>query len=88
MGVQQKGSAMRRALLLYPHAESVYPQSLRDSPGGAYRPLPSVGSGVPAAAMFEEHLADADDAALMRLDMDQIFVMRTPTTRNMLMISL
>ena len=28
---------------------------------------PDVGSGVPAASMFFEHLADADDAALMRL---------------------
>jgi hypothetical protein len=27
-----------------------------------------VGSGVPAAAIFCENLADADDAALMRLD--------------------
>jgi hypothetical protein len=26
-----------------------------------------VGSGVPAAAIFHENLADADDAALMRL---------------------
>ena len=32
-----------------------------------YRPLLSVGSGVPAAAMFYEHLADTDDAALRRL---------------------
>ena len=28
---------------------------------------PDVGSGVSAASMFFEHLADADDAALMRL---------------------
>ena len=32
-----------------------------------HRPLPMVGSGVPAAATFCESLADADDAALMRL---------------------
>ena len=28
---------------------------------------PDVGSGVPAASMFFEHLANADDAALKRL---------------------
>lgn len=33
----------------------------------AYRPLALLGSGVPAASMFCEHLADADDAALTRL---------------------
>ena len=33
----------------------------------ACRPLLPVRSGVPAAAMFYEHLADADDAALRRL---------------------
>ena len=32
-----------------------------------HRPLPMVESGVPAAATFCESLADADDAALMRL---------------------
>ena len=45
------------------------PSLLRRQPlSGAYRPLPSVGPGVPAASMFCEHLAYADDAALMRLD--------------------
>ena len=41
--------------------------SLRQPLSGAYRPLPSVEPGVPAASMFCEHLADADDAALKRL---------------------
>ena len=34
---------------------------------GAHRPLTLFGSGVPAASTFYESLADADDAALMRL---------------------
>ena len=41
--------------------------SLRQPLLGAYRPLALLGSGVPAASMFCEHLADADDAALKRL---------------------
>ena len=40
---------------------------LRQPLSGALRPLTLFGSGVPAASMFFEHLADADDAALMRL---------------------
>ena len=44
------------------------PSLLRRQPlSGACRPLSSFGSGVPAASMFFEHLADADDAALMCL---------------------
>ena len=41
--------------------------SLRQPLLGAHRPLAVLGSGVPAASMFCEHLADADDAALKRL---------------------
>ena len=41
--------------------------SLRQPLSGAYRPLPPVGPGVPAASTFSESLADADDAALKRL---------------------
>ena len=40
--------------------------SLRQPLSGAHRPLALLGSGVPAASMFCEHLADADDAALKR----------------------
>ena len=47
--------------------ETVSKQQKRLSLSGASRPLPMVGSGVPAAATFCESLADADDAALMRL---------------------
>ena len=44
------------------------PSLLRRQPLlGAHRPLTSFGSGVPAASMFYEHLADADDAVLKHL---------------------
>ena len=43
-------------------------QLTQTAPLGAYRPLPPVGPGVPAASTFSESLAYADDAALMRLD--------------------
>ena len=48
-------------------AQWAFPTSSLRQPDRLYRPLPMVGSGVPAAAIFCENLADADDAALMRL---------------------
>ena len=49
-------------------AQWAFPTSSLRQQDRLYRPLPMVGSGVPAAAIFCENLADADDAALMRLD--------------------
>ena len=50
----------------YVKAAAFHPQSLRASPEG-HAVTPAVVPGVPAAAMFFEHLADADAAALQRL---------------------
>ena len=82
---------MKPALISFSYLN---PSLLRRQPlSGACRPLTSFGSGVPAASMFSEHLAYADDAALMRLDIfffcplrDQKkphFVDRTPFVRPM-----
>lgn len=49
----------------------VYPQSLRDSPCGACLRSHAFASGVIAASMFFEHLADASAAAQMRLYTDR-----------------
>ena len=48
-------------------AQWAFPTSSLRQQDRLYRPLPMVGSGVPAASTFYESLADADDAALMRL---------------------
>ena len=48
-------------------AQWAFPTSSLRQQDRLYRPLPMVQSGVPAASTFYESLADADDAALMRL---------------------
>ena len=48
-------------------AQWAFPTSSLRQQDRLYRPLPMVGSGVPAASMFYEHLADASGTALMRL---------------------
>ena len=55
------------ALKLCKQSLIILPPVAPRQPPGAHRPLPMVGSGVPAAATFFESLADADAAALKRL---------------------
>ena len=64
---RQKGSAAAEPFAVC--GDTSQPQSAAlTAPIGAYRPFASLGSGVTAASTFFESLADADDAALMRLN--------------------